>query len=405
MKYLYCLLVFILPNLSHAQKVLKGMIIEEETGNPVSAASVYLNNTSIGTTSNAQGQFELSLPAGKFDLIVSSIGFDTYSQAINATTIDSSLTIKLLPKVKALETVVLEPYLKDGWEKWGKFFLENFIGTSAYATECRIKNPKVIRFRHSKNTNKLTAHVMEPLVIENKALGYSIHYQLENFTYDFKNRYVFYEGYPFFAPMKGNSVKQKRWGKNRKKVYEGSMLHFMRSLYQNKINDEGFTINYLKKIPNAEKQRVKDLHAKATKTVQSGNATIAVNSMTANADSVEYYDSVIEQADYFDVINKTQLTGDSIAYGIDSTTAGLYFSDYLLVVYKKGIVPAKYQELFPRAGAEMISQLTLLRNEPVAIEATGAYYQPSNVLSLGYWAWFEKIATLLPFDYEPTRVE
>jgi len=29
--------------------------------------------------------------------------------------------------------VVVRNYLKDGWEQWGSFFLENFIGTSALA--------------------------------------------------------------------------------------------------------------------------------------------------------------------------------------------------------------------------------------------------------------------------------
>ncbi len=81
------------------------------------------------------------------------------------------------PKMEELQTVVVEPYEKDGWETWGKFFIENFIGTSQNARSCTIKNYKTLRFRHSKKRNQLTVTADDPLIIENKALGYSIQYQ------------------------------------------------------------------------------------------------------------------------------------------------------------------------------------------------------------------------------------
>jgi hypothetical protein len=48
----------------------------------------------------------------------------------------------------------------------------------------------------------------------------------------------------------------------------------------------------------------------------------------------------------------------------------------------------------------MMSQITLVNQEPIEIQANGSYYQPTNLLSLGYWGWSEKIATMLPFDYQ-----
>ena len=34
----------------------------------------------------------------------------------------------------------------DGWNKYGQFFLDNFIGTTANAAQCTIENKDAIRF-------------------------------------------------------------------------------------------------------------------------------------------------------------------------------------------------------------------------------------------------------------------
>jgi hypothetical protein len=204
--------------------------------------------------------------------------------------------------------------------------------------------------------------------------------------------------------MKGSAAKEKRWAKNRKEAYEGSVLHFMRSVYRNTVLEEGFTFNRLKKVTNAEKLRVKELYKKATQVTQAGNNILKVNNgISTNPDSIQYYNAVMRQADGFDVISKTLLTGDSVAFAIDSITAGLSFSDYLLIVYKKKEAPIEYQKQFPDAGRAMVSQITLLNNDLIAIEANGAYYNPADLMNLGFWAWSEKVANMLPFDYKISK--
>src|SRR5205085_2266189 len=121
-----------------------------------------------------------------------------------------------------------EPFEKDGWQKWGKFFTENFIGTSAFAQGCTIKNYKTLRFRLSKAKNTLTVIAAEPLQIENKALGYKIQYQLEEFSYSFRERVLLYLGYTLFDELKDNGPR-KRQLQNRAQAYNGSIVHFMKS--------------------------------------------------------------------------------------------------------------------------------------------------------------------------------
>lgn len=401
MKFLFGFCFLLTGLIANGQKQLKGIVLDEQTNKPISNASVFLNTTSVGTITNEGGSFSLTIPSGKYELVISSIGYETNVQNINSTAPIDFITVKLKVKAAVMQTVIIEPYEKDGWLKWGKFFIESFIGTSSFATECQIKNTKVIKFRHSKQRNELSAFADEPLIIENKALGYTIRYQLEAFNYDFKTRYLSYAGYPFFQPMKGSASRQRRWEQNRSEAYFGSITHFMRALFRNKVTEEGFEMHTLIKIPNAEKQRVKLASAGNIRTVQSEGGRMITS--TLNKDSANYYSKIMQQSDYMDVVEKAPLEADSIAYAVDSATAGLDFKNYLLITYKNRFAPKEYVKQFPDVGGAMVSQITLLNEKPIEIQASGNYFNPMDIMGSGYWAWSEKIARLLPFDYVPPK--
>jgi hypothetical protein len=95
------------------------------------------------------------------------------------------------------------------------------------------------------------------------------------------------------------------------------------------------------------------------------------------------------------------LPGDSIAFAVDSVTAGLYFPHHLYVNYKKGAVPVEYKQLYPSGAHAMLSHIFLLDGQAVTIQANGMYYDPAEVVSSGYWGWSEKVATMLPYDFKP----
>lgn len=387
-----------LANSGLAQKLLKGVVLDAEKNTPVPKASVFLNNTSVGTTADNEGAFSFWLPAGRYELIVSSVGYATHNRSINTADAADFLTVKLTLKAPDLEAVIIEPFEKDGWEKWGRWFTDNFIGTSALGRDCRIVNPEVIKFRNSKKSNTLTAVALAPLQIENKALGYRITYQLENFRYDFKQRYLLYAGYPFFEPLQGSDRRQRKWEVAREEAYQGSMLQFMRALYRNRLAEEGFEVRRLVKMPNAEKQRVQAVYKASVRADANGVLVSAVN-----RDSTAYYNHILSQEDYKPLLGKELLSGDSIAYAVDTTTAGLHFSDYLLITYKHRSLPAEYKQAFPKSGEAMTSELSLINGRPVEVFSNGAYYNPEDLLSSGYWGWWEKIGTMLPFDYKPPK--
>lgn len=375
---------FCLP--AWGQIVIKGRILDSTTNKPVPAASVFLNNSSIGCTTNENGYFQLQLPAGRFDLIVSSIGYETLSVPIRNTDAGQSLTLRLVSSAQLLDDVRVEPFEKNGWEQWGAFFVEHFIGSSAIAKNCILRNKEVLRFRNSKKNNELSVHALAPLVIENRALGYEIVYHLQAFSFNFKSRLLFYEGYPYFKNMKGGPTRQKKWEAARAEVYYGSIMHFMRAVYRNSLQEEGFEVKRVFKMPNPSIQPVQDAISKAND--------------TAVWETKQMYSGVRQQPEYIDVLGTDVLPGDSIAGAVDSTTAELAFEQYLQVSYKNKPAPEAYQRKFNAPGSTMTSQIILLNNRPVEIQANGIYYQPTDLLTIGFWSWSEKIATLLPFDYK-----
>ena len=383
MKYILLLVFTFIATVGYCQFQLRGKLVAADTKTPLVAASVFLSNTSVGTVTNSEGEFVLNIPAGKYDLIASFIGYETNARTIS-TAISEVLVIELQPKAKVLNEVVVGGYEKDGWSKWGDLFLKSFIGTTQWSADCSIINYKEIKFRHNKKDNILTAVAGDQLVIENKALGYTIKYQLENFEYDFKNRFLVVAGFPLFIPMQGSKGKEHRWLNRREEAYYGSMMQFMRALYRNMIAEEGFDVRRLVKTPNHEKDRIRDVYRRSS----------------INKDSSSYYERILSQPDLISTYSKYKIAGDSIGFQVDSITAGLEFDNYLHVIYTKASPPISYRQLSPHNG-RMMSELSLVTPEPIQIQSNGAYYSPVNLVSSGYWSWSEKIANMLPFDYKP----
>src|ERR1700733_9491125 len=54
-----------------------GKVVDEKTKQPMPNASVFCQNTTIGTTSNNEGSFFLRLNNGGYDLVVSYTGYET----------------------------------------------------------------------------------------------------------------------------------------------------------------------------------------------------------------------------------------------------------------------------------------------------------------------------------------
>ncbi|RYY65378.1 MAG: carboxypeptidase-like regulatory domain-containing protein, partial [Chitinophagaceae bacterium] len=381
-----------------AQKPLRGVVLDANGGTPLPGASVFLSNTSIGTVANSRGEFELSFPAGKYDLVVSAVDYETYSHSFTVAELPERLTVRLKPKAKELAGIVVQPYEKDGWKKWGQFFLENFMGTSDEARRCVIRNKETLRFRLDRVTNQLTAVAREPLVIENKALGYRITYQLEDFTYNYGSRVVSFYGFPFYEELAGGAGRERKWAAARRAAYYGSMMHFMRALYRNRLAEEGFIIYALRKIPDITR-------IAKTERLEQGRLIVLNNGTMLRSDepddTLRAYQSQLGREPVLTLVDGRRLAGDNLAYAADSATAVLDFTNYISVSYDRAKTPDAYQRTVRNSNYAMQSELCLLSGHPVVVESTGYYYNPMDLFSNGWWAWNEKMARMLPFDYKP----
>lgn len=401
MVQLFIFLTIVCANGVIAQ-TLQGKVLATDTREPIAAASIFLSNTSIGTIANDKGEFTIArFPAGRFDVVISSIGYETQIITVNSTQLPQLLTVTLQPKAKQLQEVILEPHDANGWAKWGDFFIENFIGKTAFATQCTFKNKNIIKFRFNKKQNTLKAFADEPLVIQNQALGYVLRYELKLFEYDFTKRTLYYQGYPLFEEMtaKRPSI-TKRWAKNRQEAYYGSLMHFMRCLYRNKIVEQGYELRKIIRVPNQEKIRVKQLYKSFE---LKGTSTIDVNVM--RGDSSTYYQRILQEPDSKDFLINKILPSDSVAYAINTTTAALEFTDYLQVTYTKKREPLEYYKSIGKRFGDnaLVSELSLPNKTGVAVLANGSYYEGLNLMTSLFWAWWEKAATLLPLDYWPSK--
>ncbi|HEY9047747.1 MAG TPA: SusC/RagA family TonB-linked outer membrane protein, partial [Ohtaekwangia sp.] len=86
--------------------VVKG-VVREETGEPLPGVSVLVKGSSIGTTTDANGEFSLNVPSGESILVFSFIGFTTQEVAVNNQT---SLNVTLLADTQTLTEVVVVGY-------------------------------------------------------------------------------------------------------------------------------------------------------------------------------------------------------------------------------------------------------------------------------------------------------
>lgn len=97
-------------NSSIAQQVsLKGKIIDSETNEPLFFANIRILNTSAGTTSNKNGEFELKLKPGTYALAASFIGYNSDTLQLEVNKFITSVTIKLTPTGIIYPEVIIKP--------------------------------------------------------------------------------------------------------------------------------------------------------------------------------------------------------------------------------------------------------------------------------------------------------
>ena len=243
-----CILAFLLPFFCLSQ-TLTGKIIDKETQQPLETVSVYFDNTTVGTTTNSNGDFSIDYTdAIRSPLVISYLGYDRV--IITDYRSKKNITVALEPVSVLLDAVHVDN--ADGLSRRQKLnlFRREFLGTSKFGKSCKILNEDALILKYDRQSKSLYASASVPIVVENNDLQYQISYDIIDFeinfsyvnirTREFLTNTATYIGTSFYKNLKKSH--RKFAIKNREKAYKGSVQHFMRSLFDKRLDQEGYWV-------------------------------------------------------------------------------------------------------------------------------------------------------------------
>ncbi len=215
-----------------------GTITDVDTGESLPTVNVFIASSMNGMTTDDQGRYRLTgIPLGALRLYVSMIGFEPQARDIFIREAKTyTFDFQLKEAIYEIGEITVTADNKK-WKRQLEKFIGLFIGETPNASETKIINPEVMDF--SSKGGEFRAQASEPLIIENKALGYRITYFLKEFV-AIPNQ-TRYDGEPLFEDMSAESPEQKAmWAARRDSAFYGSFRHFMLALLNDKVEEQGF---------------------------------------------------------------------------------------------------------------------------------------------------------------------
>ncbi|GAB5520199.1 MAG: hypothetical protein RhofKO_24500 [Rhodothermales bacterium] len=230
---------------------LDGTVRDAETTEALPGVNVYLAQTRIGTTTDREGAFELSgLERGQYEVVFSFMGYTsrTMTLAVDGSRESIRVDVALEPAVLELDGLAVTAERSREWDRHRRSFERQLIGTSANAKAMALLNPEVLTF--DETDELLRAEASAPLVLENRALGYRLRFDLQHFAWDWGRRALRYEGASFFEELEAENARQaERWADAREATFMGSLQHLMWSVVHDRVAEEGFYLDHV--VPQA----------------------------------------------------------------------------------------------------------------------------------------------------------
>ncbi len=240
---------------------IKGFIADEK-GDPLPFASIYIQEAGTGTSSNADGFYELRLAPGKYKVTFQYLGFEAQTQTVNVAADYTTVNIKLREQSVVLNTVTVtsggeDPaytIMRKAISK-AKFHL---LQTDSYTARVYTKGtggvkkiPWVLRKRLKEegiDTNRVftSESVSEisfkrPNTFKEKIISVRVSGEDDNNVNP--NGYI---NSSFYLPIVVNSVSP----------LSPKAFSYYRFVYLGSFEDRGFTINKIQVIPRSRGEQV-----------------------------------------------------------------------------------------------------------------------------------------------------
>lgn len=395
----------IIVGVAQEKRSISGKVTDSTTGEVLASVNVFLSNTSIGTSSGADGSFRLqNIPEGKYDLIASSIGYKPYflsvdlSNSGNGFTQEIKVNIVLEAEVKELNEITIRADTTN-WARNYQDFKRLFLGQTKWARSCEIMNPKVLYLYYDTKDDVLVAHAKQPLVIIQKELGYKINYYLYQFEFEARTSRLMVYGVPHFEEIQLDKERLiKKRNRARKQAYQGSLVHFMRSLAQNRLKENGFQMRKVYVVKNKKRPPTEVIN-QHLKRLNGGKKNMVIRFSEAPSDSLSYYLRLRQQPEEMDSIAPALYTGQEFW----NSQTGLF--EKIDGRYEVIFNEQEEIEYLPLTGRKTTqkqnSHITFLQPN-LKIYRNGYYEDVRAIFLTGYLSWHEKMATFLPLEYEPT---
>ena len=395
-------LALLLQQAAWGQIRLDGQVRDARTQQPLAFATVFLANTTHGTTTDSTGHFALAgLPAGQYELMVSYIGYDLYRELL-----DLRQSATLMPRLQPaaqLDEVVVRPAANRPADY--RHFVQQFLGGTVLSNQCRIENPADVVVVVDQRRHELVAVAPRHLSVINQALGYRITYHHFEFRVDYLSQRITFVAAPVFEELKSTDAQQQqRWEAGRRKAYAGSLPHFLRSVREDRLAQEGFRVQAMVSALNSApiQQRIK----------QAGDSLAAVLTPVPGIVALVYRQPLsaaqISRAAAGQVVLQSPFDLHVMYQG--ERPDDQYTARVLEARRSELLEAAKSQHPASRTEVGLgrsqlyepvleISELHLLGPAAI-IQPNGYLTNPLSVKVDGYWA-FEKVGEALPLDYAP----
>jgi len=394
MRFPWLILLYVFfPFITFAQNgTISGIVLNSESKKPISHASVFLSNSAVGTATNENGSFYLSdIRPGQYTLVVSILGYEQYNKVILVGHEPIKLNIELAQKAMMLREVVITS--SEDWKRNYEKFRKAFIGTDENAKNCIVINPHILNITYNSTKRVLLADGDEFLIVENRALGYRIKYLLTEFKIDEISNIVSWESKYIFEDLPGSESQKKKWHDKREEAYYGSQMHFFRSLYTDKLTQDGFKIYHMYRYRNPDKPdediiRQKIQMYKTERRIDSANFWIGLANLSKWS-----HESLAQPALFsWEIMTNSEQPG----------VYTLHFTNYLYVVYTKKTDDVYNRDIYRPLDMPNYAVSVLTLGAPFALfDSNGILIQNAPLVE-GTWA-MNRLSELLPVDYIPDQ--
>ncbi|WP_407482576.1 carboxypeptidase-like regulatory domain-containing protein [Elizabethkingia meningoseptica] len=343
--------LFLFLSIWYFSQTIKGTVVSSGD-QPLQGVKIYIDGSQVSSVTDANGNFNISVQSIKQgNVIFQKEGYQDFAYSLQQA-FNKTLRV-VLDKERLIEEVKLVGYSSKDYNKYINVFLDNFLGINREGVS--IKNPKEMKFSYDKKENILRARAGKPLLIVNKNLGYTVEYKLMSFSVDYRNGISQYTGTSFYTPFKASDSKSLTYKMNRLNAYYGSVQHFFKALYSNKVNQEGFTVDRVKEMENKKALALteRDLPASAYRSEDNGKV-------------------------YFE------------------------FPDIFMLSYRKYLFDILKRQVVKTNTYTTISSYVITNGVRYNITSDGNYSDPDQMLFQKSWA-VDKVARMLPLDYEPEQ--